>query len=560
MEIMTPTLKRLGLCRWIVYSCLAGGALCVAAGCRPAPVSTDEDSAAVNPDQGLPIDGVPVLEPVLVEVNADLDDESAEAPSARDVAADELAESGQEAAEPDAYETWPKPEVALVVTGQQNGYIEPCGCTGLTRQKGGVARRFTFLSQLRDKGWEVVPVDAGNQVRRYGRQAEIKYHQTVDALRQMDYESVGLGPDDVRLSVGDLIQEAAADDASEAIYVSANVVLIDPSLMPSHKVIERNGFKVAITNLLDPEALKASAGDEIEIRPVIDAAKSALAEMQKQSPDYLVLTFYGDEEAGQELVRQVPGFDLLVLAGGYGEPTYLPQEISGSKTRMIVTGNKGMYAGLVGLYRDQPLKYARVALTHEFKDAAAMRELMASYQDQLRQVGLRGLGLSPVPHPSGEEFVGTEACGECHTTAYDIWSGTGHALATDHIIEPREERGDVPRHFDPECLSCHVTGWHPQDYYPYASGYWSLETSQHLVGNGCENCHGPGRSHVAAERDGSGVSEARRDELRLAMQLPLEKAREHCMQCHDLDNSPDFHEEDAFEDIYWPEVEHYGVD
>ena len=33
---------------------------------------------------------------------------------------------------------------------------------------------------------------------------------------------------------------------------------------------------------------------------------------------------------------------------------------------------------------------------------------------------------------------------------------------------------------------------------------------------------------------------------------------EKCMECHDLDNSPDFHETDAFEDIYWPEVEHYG--
>ncbi|MEM6981150.1 MAG: hypothetical protein AAF539_15930 [Planctomycetota bacterium] len=43
------------------------------------------------------------------------------------------------------------------------------------------------------------------------------------------------------------------------------------------------------------------------------------------------------------------------------------------------------------------------------------------------------------------------------------------------------------------------------------------------------------------------------------MQLPLDQARETCMKCHDLDNSPDFHEEGAFED-YWAAVEHYGVD
>ena len=121
------------------------------------------------------------------------------------------------------------------------------------------------------------------------------------------------------------------------------------------------------------------------------------------------------------------------------------------------------------------------------------------------------------------------------------------------------ERSDISRHFDPECLSCHVTGWNPQNYYPYASGYLELQASAHLHGNGCENCHGPGSAHVAAEAEDSGVSQERRDELRLAMQLPLEKARETCMQCHDLDNSPDFHEEGAFEE-YWAEVEHYGVD
>src|SRR5689334_17284064 len=32
---------------------------------------------------------------------------------------------------------WPKPDVALVFSGEQNGYLEPCGCAGLVNQKGG---------------------------------------------------------------------------------------------------------------------------------------------------------------------------------------------------------------------------------------------------------------------------------------------------------------------------------------------------------------------------------------------------------------------------------------
>jgi len=47
--------------------------------------------------------------------------------------------------------------------------------------------------------------------------------------------------------------------------------------------------------------------------------------------------------------------------------------------------------------------------------------------------------------------------------------------------------------------------------------------------------------------------------LREEMQLPLEKARDKCLECHDQDNSPEFQKENAFEQ-YWEKVKHYGKD
>ncbi|NND96916.1 MAG: cytochrome C554 [Pirellulaceae bacterium] len=457
---------------------------------------------------------------------------------------------------PESYTKWPKPDVTLFVTGQQNGYIEPCGCTGLEKQKGGVARRFTLMKQLRDNGWDLVPIDAGNQIRRVGQQALVKLSWSTEALKKMDYQSVGFGPDDMRLPTAELLAMAASDSPEEATYVSANVVLLDASYMPALKVIDREGMKIGLTNILDPESLEEGAETDAEIKPIVQSAQSALDAMTEQGATFRVLTFYGSEESAADLMRSVPGYDLIVVAGGYGEPTYKPTAIDDSKTQMIVTGNKAMYAGLVGLYKDQPMKYARVPLTHEFSDAPEMRELMGQYQEQLKQLGFNALGLEPTPHLSGQKFVGTATCAKCHEDAFDVWSGSGHAHATDSIVSPPEDRGDVPRHFDPECLSCHVTGWSPEHYHPYESGYESLAASNHLLGNGCENCHGPGSGHSQAETDGSGVSDADKEALRKGMQLSYDKAREHCMKCHDLDNSPDFHEPDAFEDEYWPEIAH----
>lgn len=461
-------------------------------------------------------------------------------------------------AEPEKWETWAKPQTVLFVTGNQHGYIEPCGCTGLENQKGGLARRFTLMEQLSERGWPLVPIDAGNQVRRTGRQAEVKFQTAAAGLEEMNYAAVGFGPDDLRLGVGELIAVAAVDDPAAGRFVSANVVLIDPSLMAQAKVVESGGRRIGITSILDPDALVDEPSDEVQVGKIDEKLPEALRLLTAENSDFNVLLFFGDEEVAAKAVRTTPGFDLVVVAGGFGEPTYQAEKIEGSKTKMIVTGNKGMYTGLVGLYPDETFRYARVALTHEFDDAPEMRRLMATYQKQLESLGLKGLGLKPVAHPSGEKFVGSSACGECHTTAFAIWENSAHALATEHIVHPGE-RGDVSRHFDPECISCHVTGWNAQNYYPYETGYLSLEASSHLHGNGCENCHGPGASHVAAESAGSGVTEAARDALREAMRLPLDKARDRCMECHDLDNSPDFHKEDAF-DSYWAEIEHYGKD
>jgi len=202
-----------------------------------------------------------------------------------------------------------------------------------------------------------------------------------------------------------------------------------------------------------------------------------------------------------------------------------------------------------------------VPLDARFKDSEDMLQLLAEYQNRLQELGFEGLGIDkPQPHPTGRTFVGSAACADCHDNAWKVWKEGlkdsppkhAHAFAT---LQKPPKRSKIPRHHDPECLSCHVVGWNPQKYFPYESGFMSLESTPELTDVGCENCHGPGAEHAAAENGAVELTESQIDKLRKDLVLSLKDAEQKCLECHDLDNSPAFQEEGAF-DRYWAKVKH----
>ena len=234
---------------------------------------------------------------------------------------------------------------------------------------------------------------------------------------------------------------------------------------------------------------------------------------------------------------------------------------------MIEVGEKAEYAVVVGLYKSgsPSFRYQRVPLDHRFADAKEITDMQVEYQKMLQNLGLDGLDKKPVPHPSGRKFAGSKTCEDCHTHAAEVFNKTLHASATETLVS----RTSPPRIYDPECLCCHVTGWEPQKQFPFESGYLSLKDTPDLVGNGCENCHGPAAKHAAVENGTVDVPAKERQQLREALQLKIVKNEgnkkdqvykegsvvDMCMKCHDLDNSPDF----DFQK-YWPKVKHVGKD
>ncbi|MFM8890659.1 MAG: multiheme c-type cytochrome [Planctomycetia bacterium] len=453
------------------------------------------------------------------------------------------------------FEGWPTPKAVLVFTGELDGYIEPCGCTGKDNQQGGLSRRRTFLAGFASAGWPVVPLDLGGQVKRFGRQSEIKFQSIADGLRTMQYAAVGFGPGDLRLPAEELEAAVAAEGDAPTPFVSANVGLLglDANITPRFRVVEAGGLRFGIVPVLGDGEAKQLRNDAVEILPAAAAVEAALAELRKQACDHSILLAWASPEETRGLAEAFPQFDVVATAGGADEPPAVLPTLPGG-ARLVELGHKGMFAVAVGFF-DGPgpaVRSQRVPLDARFGEAEDMIRLLATYQGQLESLGLSGLGLAALRHPTGRRFAGSAACAECHKHAFDVWKETPHASALQTLEEQNPRRDG-----DPECLSCHVVGWAPQRFEPYEGGFAGRQATPHLGQQGCENCHGPAAAHAAVERGDVRASGQERDRLRreLAMSLASpegkQRAVNNCLECHDLDNSPQF----DF-DTYWPQVEH----
>lgn len=445
---------------------------------------------------------------------------------------------------------WQKPKVALVISGRQDGYLEPCGCAGLDRMKGGLTRRHSLFKELKARGWPIVAMDCGGLVKGFGRQAELKFHLSVDAMQKMGYDAIGLGKTDLRLPAGELLSRVASSEGAPSPFLSANVAIFGfaAGMTADHRIVDAGGQRIGITSILGTSWQKEINNSDVEMADPAARLREVLPKLKERS-DVLVLLAHATMDESKRLGEAFPDFDIVVTGGGNPVPPKDKEILPGGNV-LVEVGEKGMDAIVLGIYGDDKIEYQRVPLDSRFEDSLDMKEFMRQYQQQLKADGLAGLGIRQVPHPQATElgkFVGSKECESCHEESYDVWKKTGHADAWKTLVEL-----EVPRNYDPECISCHVIGWHPTEYFPYEGGFLSESETPKLIDVGCENCHGPGEKHIEAEM---GDDAELQKKLQKAMVVTKEQAQHDktrwCLNCHDLDNSPDFNFEE-----YWPKVEH----
>ena len=90
-----------------------------------------------------------------------------------------------------------------------------------------------------------------------------------------------------------------------------------------------------------------------------------------------------------------------------------------------------------------------------------------------------------VGQQGGSAYVGISNCQMCHKDKYDAWAKTRHSRA----FKLLELAGQTT---NPQCLSCHVTGYGDGGYQPPTAGE---SPNADYAAVTCEACHGKGSDH-----------------------------------------------------------------
>jgi hypothetical protein len=476
-------------------------------------------------------------------------------PTAAQTAGPSPAASVAKAAPRPLFVDWPNPAGAVVISGEQLGYLEPCGCT--SGQLGGLLRRYELTVQLRDqRKWPLVSVDLGSLVKdplsaRGGpEQSKLKFAIALKALAALDASALALSAEDLKLGVDEAVGQFLNLPGGKLKVVAANVAApgLEAKVVPSVHTTAGT-VRVGITAVVDPEkikALKDPSLDILQVKAIDEALPAVLADLEKTT-DTQILLVQAAPETARALATKYPGFDIVVGTSLYADPPEDAERLNDGKTLLVTVGHKGKYVGVVGLFPggSPAYRYQRVMLDQRFDGpATTMKTIIeVEFRETLKQQKIvenfpKHAFVSGVGGASGATFVGVDACKKCHPETVASWLETKHAHAYASLAKDPKPN----TLFDVECISCHTVG------FEYNSGYKSAELTPALKNVQCEDCHGPGSKHVA---------EPTVKAHRVPMRVTREQADRNrlCLHCHDEDNSPHF----EFEK-YWDEVEHNGLD
>ena len=366
------------------------------------------------------------------------------------------------------------PSIVILYSGGTKSHLEPCGC--YQEQSGGLPRRAHLVEQLRRHGFSMFLVDAGDIFDGTEAIDAKRCQVNLNAMSMMGYDAVALSQSDLSY---------------------------DDTHLTEHR--QHANF------------------------PFLAEARAATQPFIVKQVGDLSVAFVGTGENNNE---HAPTADVRIALGAPtdGEPRDVDvvirpdeTETTASESGTLYVGSKpeGKTLGLLALWTDSKGEITRhyatqLALTGDVVESKSVRQLLTNFYREVSQSSdlIPLFANQHLEQDRHNGYVSATACQRCHEQEYLQWSATRHAFAYETLLKKE-------RYFDPNCVSCHTTG------FGYQTGFEIGDEASEFKGVQCETCHGPGKQHV---------SNPKKENIRLAAETSL------CLTCHDTKHSPGFAE------------------
>lgn len=295
-------------------------------------------------------------------------------------------------------------------------------------------------------------------------------------------------------------------------------------------------IRVAFIGLADQLAITPKG---FKVSDPVEAARATVPEARKRA-DVTVLLAHVKTEVAERIAREVPGVDAIIVGNAQADEQYfiVPFRIGTTliaftpfETRMLGELRfyrdeqsrftvKERFISLNGLVPDDPVALESVNAANE-AEIDARKATEASLKEWLSSTRASENSQARPLDEASIQYASSSTCSQCHLAQYVKWNSSDHARATGALVSK-------PADFDMSCLACHASG--------LQKGVMAVGPKPVMQNVHCEQCHGPGKDHVAKPGPGYGK---------------IADMRTACIGCHTSETSPKFDLK-----AYWEKIAH----
>lgn len=202
-------------------------------------------------------------------------------------------------------------DIMLLYTGETHAMLYPCNCP--KEPDGGVARRATKVTQLRESFPDALLLDsgsffAGGLMDENTLNSELDMQRSrlnLKAMEYMKYDAVSIGDDEFNFGTNFLKQEMSQ---VRLAFLSCNADI--KGALP-YIIKENKGIKIGILGVTVLSAAQKAAGSTVS--DPLAAIQKSVKEARKQGAQIIVLLSNLDEKKDEKIIKALKGIDVLVV-------------------------------------------------------------------------------------------------------------------------------------------------------------------------------------------------------------------------------------------------------